>query len=123
MTYYFDDNLFETYKDCFFFYFDKCILQILYYYRTELTNRIDSAKKNNSTICIVCHYWFFNRWFKLQNSIYNRCHDLTMLCVNNSGIDFIIIKRIDYRRIIHNISKSESIWLLENAVLNDSEYM
>ena len=61
--------------------------------------------------------------FKLQNSIYNRCHDLTMLCVDNSGIAFTIIKRIDYRRIIHNISKSEAICSLENAVLSDSEYM
>ena len=37
------------------------------------------AKSNNSEECLICHYCFFNE-FKLQNSVYNGCHDLTVLC-------------------------------------------
>ena len=33
------------------------------------------------------------------------------------------IKTVDYRCIIHNISKSEAITLLENSVLENVEYI
>ena len=41
-----------------------------------------------------------------------------MLSVNISDISIITVKNVDYRCIIHNISKSEAINLLENYVLN-----
>ena len=47
------------------------------------------------------------------------CHDLTMLGDNIGDIAIIIIKNIDYHCIIHNISRSEAINLLENSVLED----
>ena len=40
---------------------------------------------------------------------------VVMTCLNIS--DITIIKNVDYRCIIHNISKSEAINLLESAVL------
>ena len=40
-----------------------------------------------------------------------------MLNVNISKIAIIIVKNVDYRRIIKNLSKSEAINLLENSVL------
>ena len=42
-----------------------------------------------------------------------------MLSVNVSDIAIITIKKIDYRCIVHNISKSEAGNLLENSVLED----
>ena len=42
-----------------------------------------------------------------------------MLCLNISDIAKIAIKRVDYGCIIHDISKSEEIQLLENSVLGD----
>ena len=41
-----------------------------------------------------------------------------MLSANISDISIITVKNVDYRCIIHNISKSEAINLLENYVLN-----
>ena len=46
-----------------------------------------------------------------------------MLCLNISNVAIITIKNIDYRCIIHNISKSEAINLLENSVLEDRVYL
>ena len=42
-----------------------------------------------------------------------------MLSVNVSDIAIITIKKVDYRCIVHNISKSEAGNLLENSVLED----
>ena len=46
-----------------------------------------------------------------------------MLSVNISDIAIITIENIDYPCIIHNISKSEAINLLENSVLEYRGYV
>ena len=46
-----------------------------------------------------------------------------MLSVNITDIAIITVKNVDYRCIIHNISKSEGINLLKNSVLEDHEYI
>ena len=92
---------------------------MLYFDRTDISEGIDLAKSNNSKECMICHYCFFSHGFKFQDSICNGYHDLTMLSVNISDIAIITIKNVDYRCIIHNISKSEAINLLESSVLED----
>ena len=72
---------------------------------------------------MIGHYWFFNHEFELQDSVYNGCHDLTMLSVNISNIAIITVKNVDYCCIIHNISKSEAINLLKNSALQDCWYI
>ena len=96
---------------------------MLHYDRIDRSEEIDPTKSNRSKECIICHYWFLNRGFKFQDSVCNGCNDLTMLSVNISGIVIITIKNVDYYCIIHNISKSEAINLLENSVLKDRAYM
>ena len=96
---------------------------MLYYDRINISAGIDLAKSNNSKECMICHYWFFNYGFKFQDSVHNGCHDLTVLSNNINDIAIITIKNVDYRCIIHKISKSEAINLLENAVLEDGGYM
>ena len=46
-----------------------------------------------------------------------------MLSVNISDIAIITVKNVDYRCIIHNISKSEAINLIKNYVLEDRRYL
>ena len=46
-----------------------------------------------------------------------------MLCMDISDIALMTVKNVDYRCIIHNISKSEAINLLENSVLEDRGYI
>ena len=57
-------------------------------------------------------YWFFNHWFKFQDSVFNLCHI--------SDIAIATVEHVDYRCIIHNISKSEAINLLK---LDDRGYI
>ena len=46
-----------------------------------------------------------------------------MLCLNISDIAIVTVKGVDYRCIIHDISKSEANFLLQNSVLGDRRYI
>ena len=96
---------------------------MLYYDIIDRSGGIDPTKSNRSKECIIWHYWFFNQGFKFQDSVYNGCYYLTILSVNVSDIDIITVKNVDYRCIIHNISKSEAFNLLKNSVLEDLGYI
>ena len=96
---------------------------MLYYDRIDTNQGIDLVKSNNSKECMICHYCFLNHGFEFQDSVCNGCHDLTMLSVNISNVAIITIKNVDYRCIIHNISKSEEINLLKNSMLENREYV
>ena len=84
---------------------------MLHHNRIDITKGIDTAKSNNSKECMACHYWFFNHGFKFQDSIYNGCHDLAILCFNISDIAIITVKEVYCCCIIHDIIKSEAIHL------------
>ena len=45
----------------------------------DISDGVDLVKSNKSKECMIYHYWFFNHGFKLQYSVCNGCHDLTML--------------------------------------------
>ena len=66
---------------------------------------------------------FFNPGFKFQDYVCNDCHDLGLLCLNINDITIITVKNVDYRCIICNIIKFETINLLENSVLKDRGYI
>ena len=89
--------------------------------RIDLGGEKGFTKSNNSKECIVCHCRYSNHGLQYQNSVCNGCHDLMMLCLNLNGITIITVKNIDYRSIIYAISKSDTMNLLENSVLDDSE--
>ena len=95
---------------------------MLYFDRIDISEEIDLAKSNSSKECIFLTIFFFNRGFEFEDFICNGCHDLSTLSVNISDIAMITVKNIDYRYIIHNISKSEAIILSENSVLKDLRY-
>ena len=80
------------------------------------------VKVITAKIVCVSHYWFFNHGFKFQSSVCNGCHNLAMLCLNLSDVAIITVKSVDYRCIIHGISKSGAINLLEN-LLDDRRYI
>ena len=72
---------------------------------------------------MACCYWFFNHGFKVQDSVCNGCHDLTMLFLNISNIAIITVKRGDYCFIIHDIIKSKVINLVKDFALDDGGYI
>ena len=85
----------------------------MYYDRIDIREGIDIAKRNNNKEFMIFHYCFFNNEFNFQDYVCNDCRDLAMLIVNISDIAMIIAVNVDYRCIIHNISKSEPINLLK----------
>ena len=93
---------------------------MLNYNKIDISKGIDPTKSNKSRECMICSYWFFNHGFKFQDYVCNGCHDLSMLCLN---IAIITAKNVNYRCIMCNISKSEVINLLENAVFEDRGYI
>ena len=96
---------------------------MLYYGRINISEGFDPVKSNNSKECVTCHYWYFNHGFKFQDSVCNSCHDLTMLCFNIGDISIITVKGVDYRCIIHGISKYKAIHSLKKYVLEDHAYI
>ena len=96
---------------------------MLYYERINISEGIDLVKSNRSKECMICHYFFFNHGFKFKDYVCNGCHDLTMISVNISDIAIITVKNVNYCCIIHNLSKSETINLLKNSVLENRGYI
>ena len=96
---------------------------MLYYDRIDISKGIDPTKSNRSKECMICNYSFFNHEFKFQDSVCDECHDLVMLSLNVRNIVIITVKNVDYHCIIHSISKSEAINLLESSVLEDCGYI
>ena len=72
----------------------------------------------NNAWFVIIPFLIMNLW-KSQDSVCNNCHHLTMLCLNVSDMTITTVKIVDYRCIIHNISKSEAINLLKNYILED----
>ena len=62
---------------------------------------------------MICHHFCFNHRFKFQDYVCNGCHDFTMSNVNISDIVIISVKNVDYHCVIHNIKKSEAVYLLK----------
>ena len=96
---------------------------MIYYNRIDISEVIDLTKSKNSKECMICHYWFFNHGLKFQDSVCNGCHVFTMLYVNISDIAIITTKNVNYRCIIHSISQTEAINLLENSFLENGGYI
>ena len=67
---------------------------MLYYERIDISEGIDLTKRNKSKECMICHYWYFNRGFKFQDSVCNGCHDLTVLCISVSDVIIINVKML-----------------------------
>ena len=96
---------------------------MLHYDRIELSKGLDLTKSNNSEECMLCHCWFLNDRFKLEDSVSNGCLDLTILPFNINHIAIITVEGVASHCVIHNISKSEAINLLENSMLDDCRYI
>ena len=72
---------------------------------------------------MVQQYLFFIHGSKLRDSVCNGCHDLTMLFFNRSDVAIITVKDVYYCCLIHKISKSNAIQLLESSMLDNFRYI
>ena len=52
---------------------------MLYYDRIDISEGIDLTKSKRNKECMISYYWLYNHGFKFQDSVWNGCHDLTVL--------------------------------------------
>ena len=91
---------------------------MLYYDRTDVSERTDVNNIATSKKYDICYYWYFlNKRFKFQTYVCNRCHDLLMMPMNLGNIAIVKIKNVVYGCIITGISKDEAIKLFQNIDL------
>ena len=73
-----------------------CELQILEYYRIDLSEGIDVNKTNASKEGDVCNYWYFEDiGFKYEPYLCNGCHDLMQKAINFNDVATVSIKGSD----------------------------
>ena len=64
---------------------------MLYCHRIDISEGIDLAKSRHNRERMICHYLFFNRGFKFQDSVCNGCQVFTTLSINISNITIILL--------------------------------
>ena len=89
-------------------------IKMLYFDKIDIFEIIDINKTSASKERDICHYWYFwNKGFKFQPNLCNRCHDLIMISMKLSDIAITKMKNTDYLCIITGISKSIAMKLLD----------
>ena len=69
---------------------------------------------------MICHYWYFNDIrFKYQIYVCNGCHDFSMIVQKLDDFVILRVKCIDYRCCVVNMSKKDTISLLNNSLLDN----
>ena len=93
---------------------------MLQYERIDISEEIDFDKTNKSVECMTCHYWYFKDiGFKYQPYVCNGCHDFSMIVQNVDDFVILRVKSVDYRFCAVNMSKKDTIRLLNNSVLDN----
>ena len=72
---------------------------------------------------MVCHNWFFNPGFKFQDFVCNCCKNMTVCVLILVTLLLSLLKMLIIFCMIYNISKSDTIHLLEISVLDDCRYI
>ena len=90
------------------------------YERIDIWEGIEFDKSNKSVECMICNYWHFKDiGFKYQPYVCNKCHDLSMVVQDLKNFMILKTKGVDYRCYVFNMSKKESITLLNNSKLDN----
>ena len=90
---------------------------MLRYQKIDVSEGIDVSKTGASKQCELCHYWFFKDiWFKFEEHICNKCHDLLTMAYSLKNIAILSAKGVTFRCILMSISKNEGLKRLSNPV-------
>lgn len=71
----------------------------------------------------MCPYWSFHHGLRFQICICNDCHNSLIMRRNISNINIFTFKGADYSCKSFKVSKPDAIYLLENSMLNDREFI
>ena len=95
-------------------------IKMLYDDRIDVSEGFGINKTSALQECDICHCWYFwNKGFKFELYVCNRCHDLLMRSMNLSHIAILKFKNVSYCCIITGMSKSEAIKLIESIDLTE----
>ena len=76
---------------------------MLYHNKNDVSERIDVNKTSVSKKCHICHYrYVLDKGFRSQSTVYNGCHDISMIFVEIKNIAILNIDGVDYCCIIFN---------------------
>ena len=69
---------------------------------------------------MLSHYWYFkDAGFKFEPHVCNKCHDTLMTAYELKNIAILNVKGVNFRCILKDISRDESVNSLDNSVLED----
>ena len=93
---------------------------MLQYKKINISEGIDFDKANKSVECMTCHYWYLKDiGFKYQSYVCNGCHDFSMIVQKLDDFVILRVKGVDYTCCVVNISKTDTLSLLNNSVLDN----
>ena len=93
---------------------------MIQYKRIDVSEGININKSNESNDCMICHYWYFlDIGYKYEPYVCNGCHDLSMMVYDVDDFMILIIKVVDCRCFVCNMSKITAVKLLNNSQLDN----
>ena len=79
---------------------------MLYFGRTEYSEGTDANKTNESKEYNICHYWYYlDKGFSFQTSVWNSYHDLLMISINLEDIAILNIPDVDSIALLSELAK------------------
>ena len=68
----------------------------------------------------ICHYWHSKHvGFKFEPHVCNKCQDVLMTAYELKNIAILSLEGVNFRCILWDINKDESVNRLNNSVLED----
>ena len=97
---------------------------MLQYGRIDVSEEIDVDRTNKSKECMLCHFWYFRDvCYKFQLYHCNACHAVSAMAYELKNIAILSAKGVDYRCILWNISRDETVNKLNNYVLGHKDVL
>ena len=93
---------------------------MIQYKKIDISEEIDVNKSNKSKEYMLCHYWYFkDNDYKSESHVCNKCHDISMMGYELENIAILNIKGADYRCVLWNMTKNDTINMPSNFKLDD----
>ena len=90
----------------------------------NVSEGIDVNKTSASKECMLCHYQYFKDvGFEFEPHVCNKCPDILMTADEFKNIVILYAKGADYRCILQDISKNETVNILNNSALEDKSVL
>ena len=90
---------------------------MLKYEKIDASEGSDVNKTSASKSWELCSHWFFKDvWFKFEEHVCNRCHDLLAMAHSLKNIAILSAKGNTFRCLLMSISKNKALKRLNNSV-------